>query len=309
MKTVLVTGGLGTIGSRMVPLLRQRGYDVKVLDNKIQRLQDYIRADICSMVETMAAFKQWDIDYVLHLAGEVGRENGELFARRAVDINVSGTLNLIQLCREYGARLIFASTSEVYGDVGKEVMQEDMVPNGQTNCYAISKYQAEQYIRHFVESYDLEAHIIRIFMCYGPGEYPSYFRSAIARFIYNILHNRPVDVHRGAVRSWCYVDDIVEGWRLVMEHFSPGKADVYNIGRNDPRSMEEVAGLICELTERPKELIRYSELPRFVTQVKNASFDKAKRRLGFEAGTPLEVGLQRTIEWQREFVKDSKIEC
>ncbi len=158
MTTVLITGGLGTIGSRMVPLLRQHGYDVKVLDNRIMRLHDYIRADVTSVSEAMEAFKRWDFDYILHLAGEAGRENGELFARRTVDINVSGTLNVIQLCREYGARLIFASISEVYGDVGETVMREDMVPRGQTNCYAISKYRAEEYIRHFVENYDLEAH-------------------------------------------------------------------------------------------------------------------------------------------------------
>ncbi len=293
----------------MVPLLREGGHDVKALDNKIMRHEDYIRADVTSVIEVVEAFKKWDIDYVLHLAGEAGRENGELFARRTVDINVSGTLNMIQMCREYGARLIFASTSEVYGDVSEAVMREDMVPVKQTNCYAISKYQAEQYISHFVENYDLEAHIIRIFMCYGPGEYPSYFRSAIARFVYNILHDRPIHVHSGTSRSWCYVDDIVEGWRSVMENFKPGSAEVYNIGRHHPSQMSEVAELICDLADKPRGLIRYADVPRFVTRVKNASFEKAKRELGFEAKTPLDEGLRRTIEWQRDFIRDPDIEC
>ena len=309
MTTVLVTGGMGVIGSRLVPHLRRHGYDVKVMDNKIAKIPDYIRADICSTIEVMQAFKQWDIDYVFHLAGEVGRENGELFARRQVDINVSGTLNMIQLCREYGARLIFAGTSEAYGDVGDQVMQEELIPTKQTNCYAISKYQAEQYIRHFVENYDLQAHIIRIFMCYGPGEYPSYYRSAISRFVYNILHDRPISVHRGAVRSWCHIDDVVEGWRLVMEHFAPGKCELYNIGRHDPRPMMEAAHLICDLTGKSRDLIRKMEPPKFVMTVKNASFEKAKKRFGFEARTSLEEGLRHTIEWQREHVADPNIEC
>ena len=309
MTTVLVTGGLGVIGTRLVPYLRKFGYDVKVTDNRIAKSPDYLRADVCSMVETMQAFKQWKIDYVLHLAGEVGRENGELFARRQVDVNVSGTLNLIQLCREYGARLIYASTSEVYGEIGDRVMREDELPRTQTNCYAISKYQAEQYIRHFVENYGFDAHIIRIFMCYGPGEYPSYYRSAVSRFVYNIMHNRPVSVHRGAQRSWCYIDDIAEGWRLVMEHFAEGKAEVYNIGRQDPRSMAEVAELICELAGRDANLIQESDPPRFVMKVKNASFEKARQKLGFEARTPLEIGLQKTIDWQRTHVTDPHIEC
>lgn len=309
MKTILVTGGLGTIGRRMVPILRARGYDAKVLDSRIQREPDYIRADVCSMVEVMEAFKRWEIDTVLHLAGEVGRENGELFARRAVDINVSGTINMIQVCREFGSRLIFASTSEVYGDCGSRVMHEEMPLGQPTNCYAISKLQAEQYIKHFVENYDLQANIVRIFMCYGPGEYPSYFRSAIARFTYNILHDRPIVVHRNAERSWCYVDDIVEGWIRVMEHFRPGRTEVYNIGRNDPKSMEQVARLICALAGKDDGLVRFEDVPKFVTPVKNASFEKAKRELGFEATVTLEEGLRETIRWQRENVTDPHISC
>jgi len=309
MTTLLVTGGLGVIGGRLVPFLRGKGYDVKILDNKIVKMPDYIRADICSMVEAVQAFKQWNIDYVLHLAGEVGRENGELVARRQVDVNISGTINIIQLCRDYGARLVYAGTSEAYGEVGDGIMHEGMQPGNITNCYALSKYHAEQYIHHFVENYDLEAHIIRIFMCYGPGEYPSYFRSAISRFVYNITHNRSVNVHRGAVRSWCYVDDICEGWRLVMEHFKPGTCELYNIGRDEQRSMHHVAKLICKLAGKSTNLIRESDPPRFVMPVKHASFEKAKKRLGFEARTPLEVGLQATIEWQRKYVADPNIEC
>lgn len=309
MATLLVTGGLGVIGSRLIPYLRTRGYDVKALDNKIAKMPDYIRADICSMVEVMQAFKQWDIDYVLHLAGEVGRENGELLARRQVDVNISGTINMIQLCREYGARLVYAGTSESYGELGDKVMVEGMPPGRLTNAYALSKFHAEQYIQHFVENYDLEANIIRIFMCYGPGEYPSYFRSAISRFVYNILHDRVITVHKGAVRSWCYVDDICEGWRLVVDRFSPSACELFNIGRNDPRSMQDVANLVCELVDKKTDLIKYADPPKFVMPVKYASFEKAKARLGFEAKTPLDIGIQRTIEWQRKYVTDPNLEC
>jgi nucleoside-diphosphate-sugar epimerase len=293
----------------MVPFLRSLGYDVKVMDNRIVKRPDYIRADICSTIEVMQAFKQWDIDYVLHLAGEVGRENGELFARRQVDVNVSGTLNIIQMCREFGSRLVFAGTSEAYGEVGSVRMTEDMESGKLTNCYAMSKYQAEQYIRHFVENYGLEAHIIRIFMCYGPGEYPSYFRSAVSRFVYNVLHDRPITVHKGAVRSWCYVDDICAGWHLVMEHFAPKKCELYNIGKDDPRSMTDVAQMVCHLAGKSVDLVRTSEPPRFVMPVKHASFEKARESLGFEAKTTLETGLRETIRWQKENVTDPAIEC
>ena len=146
-------------------------------------------------------------------------------------------------------------------------------------------------------------------MCYGPGEYPSYFRSAISRFVYNVMHDRPIEVHEGTLRSWCYVDDIVEGWRSVMEHFSLGSPELYNIGRHDPRPMEEVAKLVCELAGKSEDLIRHVKVPRFVTTTKLASFEKAKQRLGFVSRTPLEVGLKRTIEWQLQNVRDPDIEC
>lgn len=309
MTTVLVTGALGVIGSRLVPFLRDAGYDVKGLDTHVRRARDYMRADVTSMAEMGQAFKQWKPDYILHLAAEFGREHSELFARRTVETNVVGTINVCQLCRDNGTRLILASSSEVYGDIGERFMVEALPPGRPTNVYGLSKFQAEQYLSHFIENYGLEAHIIRMFMCYGPGEYPSYYRSAISRFIYNALQRRPVTVHRGTHRSWCYIDDIVEGWRRVIEHFEPRRCEVYNIGRHDPKPMEDVARLIFRLAGASEELLQFSDPPRFVTPVKNASFEKAAKRLGFSAKLPLEEGLHRTIEWQRTAVTDPNIEC
>ncbi len=306
MKTVLVTGGLGMIGSHLARRLRSSGFKVVILDTAITRQDDYIRADVCSMVETVEAFKRWDIDFVFHLAGEVGRENGELFARRSIDVNVSGTMNVLQLCREFDAPMIFASTSEIYGDLNGRVMTEDLYfkeRTFQTNCYAISKFQAETYINHFVENYETRAISLRFFMCYGEGEFPSYFRSAISRFVYNALVGKPITVHKGTVRSWCHVDDITRGCQLAMEKADMGRPyKAYNIGRHDPRAMEEVAKLVCSLSGKAESLVKYSEVPKFVTPVKIASFDKAKNELGYQPVITLEEGLKRNIDWQREKV-------
>jgi len=309
MRRILITGGLGVVGSRLGPFLKSRGHEVFLLDNKVMKRDDYIRADVTSMVEVLEAFKRFEPDCVLHLAGEVGRENGEMFARRSVDVNVSGTINMIQVCREYDAAIIFASSSEVYGDVGEAVMREDLPPGKLTNCYALSKFQAEQYLRHFNENYGVKAKAVRMFMCYGPGEYPSIYRSAMTRFIYNLMRGRSVSVHRGAKRSWCYIDDMCAGWEAVVSHMDSGPYDVYNIGRHDPRPMEEVAELICRLTGRPTSLIKETNVPRFVSLVKNASFEKAKEELGFEAKVSLDEGVRRTIEWHKEIVFDDSIEC
>jgi dTDP-glucose 4,6-dehydratase len=301
---ILITGGLGVIGSRLAAILRERGYDVKVTDHRILQGDGYMRADVCEYHELERVFREWAIEHVFHFAGEVGRENGELFPRRCVDINVSGTLNLIQLCREYGSRLYFASSSEVYGERGAEtVLTEDLVdtvPVLPHNCYGISKLQAEEYIRHFVEHYDLEALSFRFFMCYGPPEYPNPFRSAMTNFVHRALKHEPIRAHRGTARSWCFIDDIVEGCRLAMEGFDPERGyQAYNVGRSGLIDTVECARLVCRLAGASEYLVEVAEPGEFTTRVKLASFDKAREHFGFQAKIELEEGVRRTIEWQR----------
>lgn len=297
---VLITGGLGVIGTRLTQVLRAAGYDVKVTDVAIRKQEDYLRADVTRYEELVEVFRLWPIEHVFHLAGEVGRENGEQFPRRCIDVNVSGTLNLVQLCLEYGARMYFASTSEIYGDHGTvtvtEGMEEDEVLQP-TNCYGWSKLQAEQYLRHFTRTSGLRAASMRFFMCYGPGERPDPYRSAMTNFIDSIRHGRSITVHRGTSRSWCYIDDIVRGCQLLMERWDGASYDAFNIGRHDPRPTTEVAELICHLLDKPTDLIQLTDPGQLVTPIKNASFDKAGQLLGYAARVPLDEGIRQTIDW------------
>ena len=301
--SVLITGGLGVIGTHLTKELRRRGRDVVVSDTRILKEPGYRRGDITQYVEMDRIFKEFKVEHVFHLAGEVGRENGEEFPRRCVDINVSGTLNLIQLCLEHGAKLYFASTSEVYGHASSGLkVGEEMVDEGQlfpTNVYGISKLQAEHYLRHFSANYGLKALSYRFFMCYGEGEQPNPYRSAMANFVHRVLNDQPIAVHRGTARSWCYISDIVEGIIAAMERGHFRQYEAYNIGREGLTPMEEVAETICRLAGKSTDLIQLGEPGRFVTPVKDASFAKAKRELGFEAGIDLEEGIRRTIAWQR----------
>lgn len=298
---ILITGALGVIGRRLTEQLRGAGYDVKATDLAIRKEPDYLRADVTRYEEMTEVFRRWPIDTVFHLAGEVGRENGEQFPRRCVDINVSGTLNLIQLALEHHARLFFASTSEIYGDHGEDLVSEELETQTvlrPTNCYGWSKLQAEQYLRHYAVSQGLQAASMRFFMCYGPGERPDPYRSAMTNFIDRVRHGQPITVHRGTSRSWCYIDDIVDGCRLLMERWPAETYEGFNLGRADPRPMTDVAELICRMLDRPTSLIELADPGPLVTPVKNASFEKARRLLGFEASVPLEDGVRRTIDWQ-----------
>jgi nucleoside-diphosphate-sugar epimerase len=136
-------------------------------------------------------------------------------------------------------------------------------------------------------------------MCYGPGEYPDPYRSAMTNFIHELRHDRPINVHRGTARSWCYIDDIVAGCRALMERWDGASYEAFNIGRSDPLPTTEVAEMICDTLGKPRELIRLSEPGPLVTRVKNASFDKAMEQLGWEAEIGLREGIDRTIAWHR----------
>lgn len=303
---VLITGGLGVIGSRLAGHLRERGYKVIICDKAVLKQPDYVRGDVTRYEELIPIFKNSSIEHVFHFAGEVGRENGEQFPRRCIEINESGTINLAQLCLEHNARLYFASSSEIYGELGNKKLTENLVDQmvlRPTNVYGWSKLHTENYLRHFVENYGLRAISFRFFMCYGEGEYPNPYRSAMTNFIYNVLSNKPITVHRGTYRSWCHTDDIVEGCRLAMESAPTTGYQAYNIGRDDLRSMEEVANLICKLADRPSSLIQLVDPPaKLLTHIKDASFEKAYKVFGFKAKVPLEEGIRRVIRWQCEFV-------
>ncbi len=308
--SVLITGGLGVIGSRLAGHLREKGYHVIVSDKAIRKQENYFRADVTRYEELVNIFKDNQLEHVFHFAGEVGRENGEQFPRRCIEINESGTLNLAQLCLEYGGRLYFASTSEIYGNMGGQTIFENSIdekPPMPTNVYGWSKLHAENYLRHFVQSTGLKALSFRFFMCYGPGEYPDPYRSAMTNFIFNVLQDNIIAVHKEAYRSWCYIDDIVEGCRLAMENAPDNGYQAYNLGRNDLKSMEEVADLICKLAGKPTSLIKTVDLPqRLITPVKNASFEKAYKTFGYKSIVPIEDGIDKTIEWQRRYVLNVK---
>lgn len=301
---VLVTGGLGVIGSVLVRMLRAKGYKVIVSDKHILKLDGYMRGDVTRYEELLQIFKQYEIKHVFHLAGEVGRINGEEFPRRCIEINESGTINLAQLCLEFGATLYFASTSEIYGELGEMSLTEDLsekIPLKPTNVYALSKLNTEYYLKHFVQNYGLNAVVFRFFTCYGPGEFPTEYRSAMANFIRCALTEKQIVVHRGTKRGWCYIEDTATGCILAMEKAPKGVYSVYNIGSGDLRTMEDVARTICKVAGKSESLIHLVEPPKqFLSIVKNPSFAKAEKELGFKAAVPLNEGIRMTIEWQKK---------
>jgi dTDP-glucose 4,6-dehydratase len=306
MTRIFVTGALGFIGSYLIPHLNGQGHKVISSDVHVRDYTDYVRADVTSFEDLYKIFRKENIDQVIHMAGEVGRMVGEEYPQKMMYVNNIGTLNLIKLCLEYNTKLVYFSTSEVYGrlfDKGEAVKEEDLEKGSvftTTNIYAMSKLFGEAIVRHYVENYGLNSITIRPFMVYGPGEHSSKYRSALINFVNSALKGETITVHKGAERAWCYVSDFVNGVHLAMQQPFSGEYKAFNIGSDEYHTMEEVARIVVQKCDAKYNQIKIIEPPnKFLSLSKKFSIEKI-RNLGYAPKVSLEEGIHRVAEWQRK---------
>ena len=296
---ILVTGGLGVVGRSLVQELRSRDNDVWVIDLPHSHDTQYIRCDIGEFRQLQEALKVSDFDYVYHLAAEFGRYNGEDFYETMWKSNVIGTKNLIKLQEQKGFRMIFTSSSEIYGDY-QGVMTEDVPekqPIRQLNDYAISKWVNEQQIVNSASRFGTETVRLRLFNSYGPGECYSPYRSVVCIFVYRTLRGLPYTVYTQHRRSLTYIDDMVKAMANVVNNFKSG--EVYNIAGDHNISMRELSDMILGILGKEDSLVNYETTEKYNALKKIADNSKAKRDLGYKTSVSLEEGLRRTIEWQK----------
>jgi dTDP-glucose 4,6-dehydratase len=297
---ILVTGGLGTIGSKLIQVLRGRGHQVWILDLPHHHDPQYFRCDVGSFRQLERVFSQQQFDYVYHLAAEFGRWNGEDFYDTLWLSNAIGTKNIIRWQERQGFRLIFSSSSEVYGDY-EGVMAEDVMESveiRQLNDYAISKWVSEMQIMNSAAMHNTETVRIRYFNTYGPGEYYSSYRSVNCLFCYRALHGIPFTVYQGHHRTSTFIDDAVEATANIADNFIPG--EVYNIASGEYHDIETLAQFVLEATNADPSLATYKEAEPFTTKNKRVDNSKAVRDLGMTASVSLQEGVQRTIDWMRQ---------
>jgi dTDP-glucose 4,6-dehydratase len=300
MSDILVTGALGTIGRNLVRKLRERGDNVWLLDLRHYHDEQYLRCDIGSYKQLERVFAAHKFDYVYHLAAEFGRWNGEDYYDTLWETNVIGTKNLIRWQEKVGFRLIFTSSSEVYGDYDG-VMSEDVMDKveiKQLNDYAMTKWVNEMQIQNSAAMKGTESVRVRLFNTYGPGEFYSPYRSVNCVFCYKILHNMPINVYRGHKRTSTYVSDAVRALANITNKFTPG--EVYNIGGGDFHDIETLAAYILNATGGNPALVSYHESEPFTTKEKKIDNTKACRDLGFEVTVSLEQGVHKTVDWMRQ---------
>jgi dTDP-glucose 4,6-dehydratase len=305
MAKILVTGSLGTLGHPLVRELKARGHDVWQCDVPNAGEEQYLRADISSYRQLEKVFRAEQYDYVYHLAAEFGRLNGEEYYETLWQTNVIGTRNVLELQREHEFKLIFASSSEIYGDRHEDVLHED-IPLQQSiiqqNDYAVTKWVNEIQVMNFEKRYGSPVVRCRFFNAYGPGEYYHRYRSVVCLFCYRAMFDLPYEVYDGYHRVFMYIDDFIPTLANVCERFKPG--EVYNIGGEDYRSVRELSDRILAYLGKDDSLVRYLPEDFHNVQNKRPDITRARRDLGHDPQIRIEDGVPRTIEWMQAVYAD-----
>ena len=309
---VLVTGVKGVVGSKLAEILNEKGHEVFGIDlfhteeryghglGKVAN-ENYFRCDISEYRQIADVINHVDPDVVYNCAAEFGRWNGEYFYENVWKSNAIGLKNIIRLQEDKKFKLVHCSSSEVYGDY-RDVMYEDVlekIPVHQMNDYAISKKVNEMQIKNSREQFSTETVVVRIFNTYGPGEWYHPFRSVNCLFTYNLLHERPITVYKGHTRTSTYVYDCARTLSNIIDNFKDG--ETYNIASKRNHTIEHLVDVILEKTGADPSLVTYEDMEMMTTKDKFVNSDKADSDLNHKDTISLEEGVEKTVEWMREY--------
>lgn len=300
---VTVTGGAGFIGSNLVEELLRK-HDVTVVDdlstgrseNLDQLIDDvsFIRGSIIDTRLLMAAFE--GADTVFHQAAIPSVQRSMDNPLASNEANVDGTLKVLVAARDCGVRkVVYASSSSVYGDTPTLPKNEDMKPNPKSP-YAISKLAGEYYCRVFSEVYGLKTACLRYFNVYGPRQDPaSEYAAVIPRFITRVLANEPPVIFGdgGQTRDFTFVKDVVRANILAMESDAEG---IFNIACGQRISLNELASRIMNIADVRLEPL-YASPRQGDIRHSLADISSAKANLSFKPSYDLDQGIEQTLRW------------
>lgn len=313
MRTALVTGGAGFIGSHLTDRLVREGYHVIIVDNLATGSWSNVAHHSGESVTCM----DWDIinpmdladlpdsiELVAHLASPASPVHYRRLALETLWVNSKGTGNALDIARHFGARFVLGSTSETYGDPEltpqKESYWGNVNPIGPRACYDESKRFGEALTMEYVRQYDLDAVILRFFNCYGPRMQSEDGR-VVPNFIMQALRGEALTVYGNGLqtRSFCYVSDEVDAIYRALT-FTGLKGQVINVGNPEERTILDFAQQVARISGVQ---LQVAELPLPVDDPTNRCPDiqRARTLLDWEPEVSLQEGLEATIEYFREF--------
>lgn len=305
---ILITGSMGVIGSKLMELFPNAyGIDLyhdpreKGWEHEMSGEGGYSRCDIADFRQLERVFKLFKPDLVYHTAAEFGRWNGEDFYEQLWRTNAVGTKNIIRLQEAMGFKMVFFSSSEVYGD-WPYMMSEDVMKIfeiKQLNDYAMTKWVNEMQIRNSKVQHKTKTVVVRLFNTYGPGEWYHAYRSVNSKFCYHALKGLPIIVYKGHKRSSLYLDDACRTLANISKNFKSG--ETYNIGGDCEFTMEELADGIWERTGADRNLIHYKNSEVLTTKSKSVDISKAQRELGHKITVGLDQGIYNTLDWMKGY--------
>lgn len=295
IERALVVGSEGNIGKPLVHALRAAGTKVVEIDIRPGWRDEFFVADINHPLDLLPAFDEQP-DVVFLLSAMVSRVTCEQASSLAISTNLAGVNNVIQLTKRVGAKLVFFSTSEVYGpkvDPMDETIQ-DPQPN---NRYGLSKLLGERLVSYEVEHHGLRAITLRPFMMYDEFEDLGDHRSAMIRFAHNLARGRTIEVHEGSARGWLHVSDAIRSI-IAAAHYEDYA--IVNIGHPDVVPISQLARMICEELGASEELITSRSLPKQMTLLKNPSLGRMRDLLGVTPKVSLAEGVTRVCSQMRK---------
>lgn len=298
----LITGAAGFLGSALANRLTREGHQVRGLDDLStgdpQVLSPevlFTRGDVSDRPKLWTLLQ--DVDCVYHLAARVSVPESVLYPREYNNVNVGGTVTLMEAMRDVGVRrVVFISSGTVYGDQTTLPLREDATPNPRSP-YAVSKLAAEFYIRTIGSLWGIETVSLRVFNAYGPGQHlPPAHAPVIPYFLRQSMQNGTIVVHSDGrqTRDYVYVDDVVEA--MLSAAISPNiNRQVINVGSGEETSVRDLARMVIQITGGDPEIVYNPKIEAGVSRMR-ADLSLAARVLNYRPMVSLDAGLHRIME-------------
>jgi UDP-glucose 4-epimerase len=303
----LVTGGAGFLGAALANRLCRDGHQVRVIDDlsagdpaRLDERVLFTRGDVADRPKLWTLLQ--DVDCVYHLAARVLVSESILYPREYNEVNVGGTVSVMEAMRDAGVRrVVFTSSGAVYGEQALQPVREDQVPNPQSP-YAVSKLAGEYYVRTIGALWGIETVILRIFNAYGPGQnLPPSHPPVVPRFLHQALHGGSLVIFGGGgqTRDFVYVDDVVEALVTAATAADVDRR-VINVGVGSETSVNGLVALVAKVTGQEVDLLHSPAESGGVSRL-YADVSVARRLLDYEPRVDLAQGLRLTLERDPRF--------